>query len=105
MELVTPRFDNLQNELRRELDPRGVLEEEIFQSALAAAMNRRYGFGSNRYKHDRAFFAALRELRAVQAGRTLGPRPVRPAAARGAKSVKLRPVTLLMFPAAARLAA
>ncbi len=105
MELVTPRFDNLQNELRRELDPRGVLEEEIFRAAVAAAANRRLSFGSNQYKHDRAFFAALRELRAVQAGRTLGPRPFRPAAAREAKSIKLRPATLLMFPTAAPLAA
>ena len=105
MELVTPRFDNLQNELRRELDPRGVLEEEIFQSALAAARSRRSSYGPSRYRDDRAFFAALRELRTVQAARTVDPRPIPPTATRRAKAVKPRPVTVLMFPAAPRLAA
>lgn len=79
MELVTPRFDNLQNELRRELDPRGILEEEVFQSLVEAAVNRRLAHYSDRYTHDRAFFLALRELRTLQSERSHGPRPLPPA--------------------------
>ena len=79
MELITPRFDNLQDELRRELDPKGFLEEEVFQSLVQAAVNRRSAFSSERYKHDRAFFSALRELRTIQRSRTQRPRPVPPA--------------------------
>jgi hypothetical protein len=79
MEPVTPRVDNLQNELRRELDPQGFLEEEVFQSLVEAALNRRRSQHSDRYTHDRAFFLALRELRALQAERSRGPRPEWPA--------------------------
>lgn len=90
MELITPRFDNLQNELRRELDPKGVLEEEVFQSLVRAAENRRYAFSTERYKHDRAFFSAVRELRTIQRSRTQRPRPVPP--------VARRPLNVLNFP-------
>jgi hypothetical protein len=89
MELINSRFDNLQNELRRELDPKGVLEEEVFQALVQAAVNRRSSFSSERYKHDRAFFSALRELRAIQRGRTQRPRPVPP--------VSRRPLNVLNF--------
>ena len=82
MQLVTPRFDNLQNELRRELDPKGTLEEEVFQSLAQAAVNRRRALQSDRYEHDRAFFRALQELRAIQTERAGLLRPVPPAAAR-----------------------
>ena len=96
MELVTPRFDNLQNELRRELDPQGVLEEEVFQSLMEAAANRRRAYHADRYQHDRAFFGALRELREIQAWRAHGSGPVPPPqpamAARG---------KVIMFPTAA----
>ena len=98
MELVTPRFDNLQNELRRELDPKGILEEEIFQSAVEAAVNRRQARHSDRYEHDRAFFAALGELRAVQISRVALPRPFPPGGA-------ARPAKLLMFPSGGQIAA
>lgn len=83
-----PQFDNLQNELRRELDPQGFLEEEVFQAAVHAARNRRVAFAGDRYAHDRAFFRALDELRALQSTRGERPRPQSP-----------RPVgTLMMMP-------
>ena len=68
-----PRIDNLQNELRRELDPKGFLEEEVFQSLVKAARNRHSAMDSHEYRHDRAFFAALRELRALQSRRDAAP--------------------------------
>jgi hypothetical protein len=93
MEPITPRFDNLQNELRRELDPRGFLEEEVFRSVVKAAVNRRLEAYSahHYYKHDRAFFLALRELRALQAQRR--PRPLPPAK-------PARTATVIVFPPA-----
>ena len=99
MELITPRFDNLQNELRRELDPRGVLEEEVFQSLMEAAVNRRGATDARRYQHDRAFFAAVRELRTIQgwrgSNRPSGPKPPQPAAGMsGSRS------NVVMFPGA-----
>ena len=89
----TLRFDNLQDELRRELAPKGFLEEEVFQSVVKAAHNRRWGMSSSNYRDDRAFFAALRELRALQARRTDGPRP--PAKARRSSA------TVIMLPSLA----
>ncbi len=82
-----PQFDNLQNELRRELDPQGFLEEEVFQAAVHAARNRRVAFTGDRYSHDRAFFRALDELRALQSTRGERPRPQPPV-----------PSVLLMMP-------
>ena len=97
MQLVTPRFDNLQNELRRELDPKGTLEEEVFESLAQAAVNRRHALHSDRYEHDQAFFRALQELRAIQAGRSALLRPVPPVAARRSN--------VIMFPSAPAAAA
>ena len=78
----TPHFDNLQNELRRELDPKGFLEEEVFQMVVEAMDSRRREFGAARGKADRALFAALRELRTLQSKRSQGPRPVPPSSRR-----------------------
>lgn len=97
MDTMTPRFDNLQNELRRELDPRGFLEEEVFRSLVKAAHNRRWETSSiHYYKHDRAFFTALRELQKLQKARQSAPRPVPPAARR-----RPRPVNVIELPSAA----
>jgi hypothetical protein len=69
MAQLSPRFDNLQNELRRELDPKGFLEEEVFLAVWRAVLNCHLR-PSARYEHERAFFQALRELRTLQAKRT-----------------------------------
>lgn len=93
-----PQFDNLQNGLRRELDPQGFLEEEVFQALVQAAWNRRrvamlmaglspdasidplsdegVAWQYDRYSqyesgYERAFLRAVEELRALQNSRRL----------------------------------
>ena len=95
-----PQFDNLQNELRRELDPRGFLEEEVFGALVEAAWNRRRvvmllaglskestasdpladlavasqydRYSQYQLRYQRAFSSALKELRVLQSSR---PKP------------------------------
>jgi hypothetical protein len=94
MRSVPSSFNNLQDELRRELDPKGAVEEEVFQALAQAAANRRRAVGSARYEHDRALFSAIRELRSLQSARRLqsGPHPPAPV---------LRMAKVIPFPVAA----
>lgn len=127
-----PQFDNLQNELRRELDPRGFLEEEVFGALVEAAWNRRRvamlladlssdssldpladasiarqcdRISRYQMQYQRAFASALKEFRALQASR---PKPRFAAAKRMPVPVPLQRLTaaprakLLCFPAQSR---
>jgi hypothetical protein len=92
--IPSSRFDNIQDELRRELDPKGPLEEEVFQALAQAAANRRRQAGSARYVHDRALFTAIRELHSLQSARRLQSGPHPPGRA-------LRTAKVIPFPSAA----
>ena len=86
-----PSFGNLQDELRRELDPQGMLEEEIFQILARAMDERRRSLSSGRYVHERVFLRALEQLRLLRSSGRFHPRNPPPA----------RSGRVLMFPAAA----
>ena len=74
-----PSFGNLQDELRRELDPQGMLEEEIFQILARAMESRRRAASSGRAVHERAFLRALEQLRLLRTSGRFHPRNPPPA--------------------------